>query len=334
MQPPPHPYGQPPPAAPARTNKWAIASLVTGVLGLVVLGVIFGIVALLQAGGRGEKGKGLAIGGLLASAFWTVAGVVALLVAAGSLISVDRDESGQVTEKDRVVVAALRTGDCFTGFEGDTTKILVTALPCSRPHDGEVVAKLRLSGKAHPGDEKVSEQADNACFEKSLQLQKSRHSKDLEPYNLWPSRTSWDAGDREVVCLMRYTGSGTLTSPLRETIDASRKLWDELTAGDCLGKWDDESYTQRTVSCTDPYWIQVYATFPLKAGPYPGQKAMDRTAQRGCERRQEKVFRGHRLPDLMWWLYPEEVEWDAGHRTAVCFAESEGRPLKKPMLPR
>jgi hypothetical protein len=78
----------------------------------------------------------------------------------------------------------------------------------------------------------------------------------------------------------------------------------------------------------------VYATFALGAGPYPGEKAADRSARRGCERRGEKIFRGHRAPDLMWWLYPEKTDWDAGRRTAVCFGESETGPLKKPMLPR
>ncbi|TDC46070.1 hypothetical protein E1281_28750, partial [Actinomadura sp. KC345] len=322
-----------PPDVPARTSRLAIAALVTGVLGLVLLAVGFAIAALLRAGGRGEKGKGLAIGGLVASSVWIVGGLAAVIVAAGSVTSVDRDESGQVAGEDRVVLEYLRAGDCFTGFEEETTKILVTALPCARPHDGEVVAKLKLPGDEYPGDREIAEQTDEACFQKSLHLQRSRYIKDLEPYNLWPDRTGWDAGDREVICLVRYTG-GTLTTSIGQTLDPSLKLWDELVPGDCLGKWDEEEIAQRTVSCTEPHWIQVYANFKLQAGSYPGEKAAERGARRGCEQRAARLFRGHRAPDLTWWLYPEKIEWEDGNRTAVCFGESQDRPLTKSMLPR
>ncbi|TDC70343.1 hypothetical protein E1200_05420, partial [Actinomadura sp. GC306] len=331
----PAPSGaQAPPAGPTRTNRLAIVALVTGVLGLVLLAVGFGIAALLQAGGRGEKGKGLAIGGLVAAGVWTVGGVVALLLTAGSMLIVERDESGNVTGEGRTMAEALRTGDCFDGFDGDEAKFLVTALPCSQPHDGEVIAKVQLSGDAYPGDEQVAKMADEACYLKNDHLQKSRHAADLEPYNIWPIRTTWNDGDRQVVCLMHYTGAEPLTSPLGETLDPGLRLWDELTAGDCLTEWDDESFAQRVVPCAKGYRIQVYATFAMEAGPYPGEKGAERRAERGCEQRQVRIFRGHRLPDLVWALYPEEWEWEAGQRTAVCFGESEKRTLKKPMLPR
>src|SRR5690606_33188051 len=74
-------YGHPEP----RTNPFAVASLVLGILTPVgylpgLLALIFGIIALVQIPERGQKGRGLAIGGLAATGGWLV---VTLAVAIG-----------------------------------------------------------------------------------------------------------------------------------------------------------------------------------------------------------------------------------------------------------
>lgn len=77
---PPPPGAWPrPPGAPARTSRLAIAALVTGLLGLVPVATGLAIGALVRTGRRGERGRGLAVGGLVASAAWVVAGVVGLV---------------------------------------------------------------------------------------------------------------------------------------------------------------------------------------------------------------------------------------------------------------
>ncbi|MFA1547314.1 DUF4190 domain-containing protein [Actinomadura chokoriensis] len=327
------PPGPATPHVPARTNRLAIAALVTGLLGLFPFAVGFGIAALVQAGRRGEKGKGLAAGGLAASAVWLVAGVVAAAAAAGSLLTVERDESGHVARSDKVLPGLLRVGDCFTGFSGNVRTSLVTALPCTQPHEGEVVAKLRLPDGAYPGDGEVFEQASKACSRRLTRLQKSRYDEHLQPYVVEPSRTTWRSGDREVLCLMHYEGAGKISTPLAQTLDPNVKLWHELVRGDCLGKWNDDAVAQRTLSCTEEHWMEVYAVFALKDGPYPGSKAAERQAEAGCDRRYGRVFRGARTPDLVSWVPPEKDDWTEGVRTVVCLGESEDRPLKKRLLP-
>ncbi|GAA1812274.1 DUF4190 domain-containing protein [Actinomadura chokoriensis] len=329
---PPPPVPAPPPG-PARTNRLAIAALVTGLLGLILLAVGFGVAALVQAGRRGERGKGLAIGGLAASAVWVVVGVVAVTVAVGSVFTVERDEAGHISQSDRVIPSLLRVGDCFTGFSGDIKSSLVTALPCTQPHEGEVAAKLRLPGDTYPGDREVFDQAENACYRRLVDLQKSRYAEHLQLYTIAPSGTTWRTGDREVLCFMHFEGTGKITAPLARTMDPNLKLWYELARGDCLGKWNDEAMAQRTLACTEKHWMEVYAVHTLKAGPFPGQKTAERRAEAGCDERYERIFRGHRAPDLISSLAPERDDWTAGVRTAVCLAESEDRPLKKSMLP-
>ncbi|QKW34968.1 septum formation family protein [Actinomadura sp. NAK00032] len=331
------PPGALPPAlapgpGPARTNRLAVTALVTGVLALVPLAIGFGIAALVQAGRRGEKGKGLAAGGLAASAVWIVVAALAAATAVGSVLTVDRDASGHVTGKDRVLPSFLHVGDCFAGFTGDV-QAFVTALPCTQPHNGEAAARLNLTGTGYPGDQEVLRQADEACGLRLAGLQKSRYAEHLQSYVVLPNRTTWRAGDREVLCLMHYEGTGKITTPLAATLDPGLKLWHELDRGDCLGKWKHKSLVQRVLPCTGEHWIEVVAVFELKGGAYPGTKGTDRKAEAGCDKRFAKVFRRHPEPDLVSWMMPQKGEWETGIRTAVCMGESEDRPLKKPLLP-
>ncbi|MCP9971384.1 hypothetical protein [Actinomadura madurae] len=50
-----------------------MVALVTALIGLVLLGIGFGVAALVQTGRRGEKGRALAITALAASVVWLAA---------------------------------------------------------------------------------------------------------------------------------------------------------------------------------------------------------------------------------------------------------------------
>jgi prolipoprotein diacylglyceryltransferase len=58
------------PEQPQKTNGFAIASLIFGIIGGVLLSVIFGFVALSQIKKRNERGRGMAIAGLSISGAW------------------------------------------------------------------------------------------------------------------------------------------------------------------------------------------------------------------------------------------------------------------------
>ncbi|OBH00731.1 hypothetical protein A5696_15325 [Mycobacterium sp. E2699] len=93
--PPPPPaggYGYPPPGYPpppmVGTNGFAVASLVCSLFGWVCmfigafLGIIFGFVALSQIKRTGQKGRGMAIAGIVIGAIALVAGVALWTLAA------------------------------------------------------------------------------------------------------------------------------------------------------------------------------------------------------------------------------------------------------------
>jgi hypothetical protein len=95
----PTPWLAPPPP-PAGANGFAIVSLVLGLLGLVcafaVLSLIFGCIALSQISKSGQKGRGMAICGIVASGVWLV-GLTTMAVT-GTVLSADQDSRSAYTQ--------------------------------------------------------------------------------------------------------------------------------------------------------------------------------------------------------------------------------------------
>jgi hypothetical protein len=89
----PSPYGQPSPGYPygaqprgGPTNGFAIASFILGLLGFTlvtaVLSIIFGIIALVKIREMQQRGKGLAIAGLVLSGVWLLLYIALIVIGA------------------------------------------------------------------------------------------------------------------------------------------------------------------------------------------------------------------------------------------------------------
>jgi hypothetical protein len=78
----------------------------------------------------------------------------------------------------------------------------VDAVPCSNPHHAEVYATFKLTGSTYPGDEVVGTQSDSGC-QSYLSVYSASATDDdaLTLYYFAPTRESWRAGDRGVVCI-------------------------------------------------------------------------------------------------------------------------------------
>lgn len=74
------PGGVQPGASPLQTDGFAVAALVVSIIGGVVLGAIFALVALRRIKQGRRSGRGLAIAALCVNAFWIVVIVLALTV--------------------------------------------------------------------------------------------------------------------------------------------------------------------------------------------------------------------------------------------------------------
>jgi hypothetical protein len=71
-----------------RTNGFAVASLILGLLGISLLAIIFGHVAISQIRRSGERGSGLAVTGLVFGYLWIVGSVIYVIAVSAAASSI------------------------------------------------------------------------------------------------------------------------------------------------------------------------------------------------------------------------------------------------------
>jgi hypothetical protein len=183
-------YGQP-----QKTNGFAIASLVLGILGPcglvigLILAIVFGFIGLSQTKDGREKGRGMAIAGLVCSGLWIV-GLIGSVV-----LMVIFDHSVRATD--------VKAGDCIESTPSDNAR--VTTLPkvsCDKPHQGEVYAVMPVSGDKFPGEAALRSQFHQPCLS-ALESYAPGAVDDntIDVFVLYPSQETWDHGDRDVACM-------------------------------------------------------------------------------------------------------------------------------------
>jgi hypothetical protein len=192
-------------AAPAHrrsTNGLAIATLVIGVAGFLVITIpvnlVLGLVALVRTRRRGDKGTGLAVVGLLLSVLWAVGigvGVNALLKSPDP----KRDANGQVSTAQKAGPDKLRVGDCVARATGDVTDVKVQ--PCGTPGSDKVFAVFNLPQGPWPGDTASGAAADKGCTRRYQASHKQANGQ-YELVYLAPTKARWTLGHRRVVCMV------------------------------------------------------------------------------------------------------------------------------------
>jgi hypothetical protein len=183
-----YPYSVPPP----KTNWWAIVSFVLGLVGVFVLSVICGLVALSQAK-RGAGGRGLAIAGLVLSGLWLLP--FAAIVVYGVT-------TGLTSDTDIVVADEVEVGDCLAEIPQTGRVETVETVDCQKPHAGEVYAQLAVPDRDFPGEDAIVERYASKC-EPELARYSSTAAEDMSIslVYLHPSRETWERGDRAVHCI-------------------------------------------------------------------------------------------------------------------------------------
>lgn len=198
------------PAPKPSLNGFAVASLVAGIFGGVLLSVIFGIVALVQMRRRPYRGRGMAIAGLVLSGLWVLGLATLVVVAIAS--DADRDSSGQVTGGGSVSTRQLRPGDCVNDVKESDNVLSLPAVPCAQSHQGEVFAAFTIPGASWPGDGQVSTAAEQGCWDRLPGYAPGVDRESIDLFSLQPTRDSWSQGDHGVTCIAidpdgRTTGS-------------------------------------------------------------------------------------------------------------------------------
>lgn len=198
------------------TNGFAIASFVLGLLGGVLLSVIFGIVALIKLRNRPQRGKGLAIAGLCLSGFWLV-GIAAVLVVDSTTAAQRSANTGQITKHGHLGIFSLRAGDCFQNPSGSQPTLgltQVTAVPCASSHNAQVITQLPVLGSAYPGRAAFRAQALPGCRASVAALvDRSKLTATMKLLWIYPLPQAWADGHRTISCLI-VDSSPDLTSSL------------------------------------------------------------------------------------------------------------------------
>jgi hypothetical protein len=199
----------------AKTSGFAIASFVFGLLGGVLLSVIFGIVALVRIRRRGQRGKGFAIAGLALSGAW----VLVLGVAIAVLVIEQPDRSattGQIAHQGTASILSLHPGDCFQNPAGNGLIHVrnVTAVPCTTAHNAQVFAIFEVKAAGYPGHAAMLQLAERGCRARIARyVDRSKLTGTMSLHFVFPEPDSWAAGRRSVSCLI-VDSSKDLTSSL------------------------------------------------------------------------------------------------------------------------
>jgi hypothetical protein len=220
---PAYPYAgghPPPPATPKQTLS--VVAFVLGVVGCIPLASVAAVVVGVIALAKERAGRAFAIAGIVLGALWTVLGVVLVVTDLpqrfADSVQESVDELGVPPDGgfDSSLTEGLAIGDCFddpavSGFSAEADR-QISVVDCAQPHDLEVYEILLLD--EYTTAEDMFYDSDAACiegFEDFAGL--DYYDSELIVYAYYPSRESWDAGNRTVTCAV--TDYGPTTGTLR-----------------------------------------------------------------------------------------------------------------------
>lgn len=221
--------------ATGKANRLAVASALLGLIGVTVIGAIAsvacGISALRQIRRTGQRGRGLAITGLVLSALWLALLGAVLAASGGKSPTRPAASTGHSSPPSQapsptaspgslsVNVFALRPGQCFqnpTASQSVLGVSYVTVVPCGTPHNAQAFVQFNATGTSYPGVESLKRQADTGCharIRKNVQTSKIKATMTL--HYLYPLDTSWAAGHRTITCMIVNAKPNLTTSLLR-----------------------------------------------------------------------------------------------------------------------
>ncbi len=116
----------------------------------------------------------------------------------------------------------------------------------------------------------------------------------------------------------------------REAGGTGEVTFEDVGLGDCTAEIPEGvTLTVRVLPCSQPHEGEVYATFELSGGDYPGRSEVERFALGGCQREAVAALPpdDKTLYDLVY-LAPSEQTWERGDRTVSCIlSDPTGEPL-------
>jgi hypothetical protein len=192
-----------------------VVGLVLPLVGILIA-VPLGIVALVKIRGTRQKGKALAIIGMVLSVLWWV-GIIGLGVYVESQ-QAERDDAGIITKAGRIDFGDIRAGDCVRipdpGGDENIDTFGLKGVPCEESHNAQAAKIIAISGPDYPGQDSLDSQSAQPCIEAVAQLAAVAGG-GYQPYRLIPTEAIWkdDSGHR-VICFVTKVDFGDFTGSL------------------------------------------------------------------------------------------------------------------------
>lgn len=208
----------PPASGPARPpmETLAVVALATAVLGILIVSVPTGIVALVRTGRSWVRGRSLAIVALVLSLAWIV--VIAAVFAFRAGRQPTRAPDGTVLHQGATASYNLRVGDCVKvpAFSPGLAQTfgLLNVVPCTVPHNGQVFAVLNSSDSSYPGQTAMTQEGLHECALQAVTFL-GTSTTTLEVLAMVPTTQLWGTGERGVQCLL-VDGAEDITGDIRD----------------------------------------------------------------------------------------------------------------------
>jgi len=288
-----------------------------------------------QPGGQRAGRRYLRWGPLAIFGLGLVAAVVATLIGTVPALTGQRS------------LGQLRPGDCITGsnlgLDTDSDWPLMTAVPCTSQHLGEVffAGNAWPQSMAYPGENQVSNQADARCDAEFVKYGTANSASAFTYKTFIPiPADDWASGDRWLVCVAyestpQHPGGAPVDYSIKGSQQASPvptewKSEDQLQSGDCLngdlGLGNDNPWPDSVavLPCTQQHVGEVFFAGNVwpQSMTYPGDNKVDNQAQARCDAAFLK-YDGLDSADSNFsydYLIPDDTTWPSGDRFVVCVA--------------
>ncbi len=114
-------------------------------------------------------------------------------------------------------VFSLEIGTCFNDENPDGTEVLdVPVVDCSEAHDAEVFYLFDMPDGDFPGQNELLDAASAGCYDQfEAYVGRDYESSALYYWTLTPTSGSWDAGDREIACILNEVDGSQMTGSMK-----------------------------------------------------------------------------------------------------------------------
>jgi len=216
---------------PGRTDPFAVASLVCGVVALAPVAIVLGVVAVVRTKRHGVAGRRLAITGIALGVLWSVAFLAVFVFAVllghrvvTSVHDLDLPAAGAPsldaagTTKSASEVAG---GECLLAWDARTAASDedqdVVVVDCATPHQAQAFGRVDLSetfpaDQAYPGAAAVVGPGSTACSSQVAESLDPALAGALPVSAIVPTRADWDRGSRDVTCVVASVAADLTTS--------------------------------------------------------------------------------------------------------------------------